>query len=146
MKRAFRSRGRARPTARLIVAGSASSEEGDRQRYGRPTRHRAFCSTGAEGVGCKPTAENFDATRASKVPSGQRGELDERGDRRGDAGKRRGERTGLVDLSPLHRMPLEELRCDFPASRDADLLRAITTLNTINGRPVAEFWKDVKVE
>jgi serine/threonine protein kinase len=51
--------------------------------------------------------------------------------------------TRVSDLSPLRGMPLKELRCDFNASRDAAILREITSLETINGTPAAEFWKGV---
>jgi hypothetical protein len=49
----------------------------------------------------------------------------------------------VSDLSPLKGMPLKDLRCDFKAERDAKVLRSITTLETINGKPVKEFWKEV---
>jgi eukaryotic-like serine/threonine-protein kinase len=49
----------------------------------------------------------------------------------------------VSDLSPLKRMPLKDLICDFKPARDAAILRSITTLETINGQPAAEFWKDV---
>ena len=47
------------------------------------------------------------------------------------------------DLSPLKGMPLKELRCDFKPERDAEILRSITTLETINEKPAKEFWKEV---
>ena len=53
------------------------------------------------------------------------------------------ENTRVSDLSPLKGMPLTELRCDFKAERDAAIVRSIKTLETINGKPAAEFWKDV---
>jgi hypothetical protein len=40
-------------------------------------------------------------------------------------------------------MPLKELRCDFKPERDADILRSIKTLEKINDKPAAEFWKAV---
>jgi hypothetical protein len=43
-------------------------------------------------------------------------------------------------------MPLHTLSCDFKPERDAEVLRAIKTLRTINGKPVKEFWKDVDEE
>ena len=52
--------------------------------------------------------------------------------------------TGLqvTDLSPLKRLPnLRELYCDVKCGRDAEVLRSIKTLETINGKPAAEFWK-----
>jgi serine/threonine protein kinase len=51
--------------------------------------------------------------------------------------------TKVTDLSPLGGMPMERLTCDFQAERDAKVLRAIKSLQTINGKPAAEFWKDV---
>jgi eukaryotic-like serine/threonine-protein kinase len=49
----------------------------------------------------------------------------------------------VTDMSPLKGMPLKEVRCDFQPERDAAILRSIRTLETINGRPAVEFWKDV---
>jgi hypothetical protein len=46
-------------------------------------------------------------------------------------------------LAPLKDMPLKELWCDFKPARDAEILRAIKTLEKINGKPAAEFWKEV---
>jgi hypothetical protein len=37
----------------------------------------------------------------------------------------------------------DDARRDCAASRDAKALRAIKTLKAINGKPVAEFWKEV---
>jgi len=51
--------------------------------------------------------------------------------------------TLVTDLSPLKNMPLKELLCDFKPERDAEILRAIKTLETINGKPAKEFWKEV---
>ena len=51
--------------------------------------------------------------------------------------------TKVIDLSPLKGMPLKELHCDFKAERDAEILRSIKTLETINGKPAAVFWKEV---
>jgi len=56
----------------------------------------AECSTGADGAGFKPTGENDDASRASKVPSGHSGQLDKRVDGQSDAGDNRGEHAGPV--------------------------------------------------
>ena len=41
----------------------------------------------------------------------------------------------VTDLSPLKEMPLRELRCDFKFERDAEILRSIKTLETINEKP-----------
>ena len=52
--------------------------------------------------------------------------------------------TKVTDLSLLKEMPLKELSCDFRPERDGEILRSIKTLETINGKPAAEFWKDVE--
>jgi serine/threonine protein kinase len=76
--------------------------------------------------------------------------------------------TPVHDLSPLRGLPLDELQIagcrqlsdfsalteialkrvvlDFDATRDTDWLQSIKTLETINGKPVAEFWKAVASE
>ena len=41
-------------------------------------------------------------------------------------------------------MPLKNLSCDFKPERDTELLRSIKTLETINDKPAAEFWKEVE--
>ncbi|MDA0833414.1 MAG: SUMF1/EgtB/PvdO family nonheme iron enzyme [Planctomycetota bacterium] len=46
-----------------------------------------------------------------------------------------------IDLSPLQEMSLKEINLDFQPERDTELLRSIKTLETINGKPAAEFWK-----
>jgi len=51
--------------------------------------------------------------------------------------------TRVSDLSPLKGMPLKDLSFDFKPERDAEILRSIKTLEKINGKPAAEFWKDV---
>jgi hypothetical protein len=48
---------------------------------------------------------------------------------------------GLNDISPLADLPLEQLVVPFVYDRDAEILRSIKTLETINDMPVAEFWK-----
>jgi hypothetical protein len=40
-------------------------------------------------------------------------------------------------------MPLKHLVCDFRPERDAAVLRAIKTLETINDKPAAQFWQEV---
>jgi len=54
------------------------------------------------------------------------------------------ELTKVSDLSPLKDMPLKDLGCDFKPDRDAEILRALKTLETINGKPIREFWNDVE--
>ena len=50
--------------------------------------------------------------------------------------------NNLIDLSPLKDMPLKAFFFDFKPERDTELLRSIKTLETINGKPAVEFWKD----
>ena len=52
--------------------------------------------------------------------------------------------SGVTDLSPLKDLPLTRIRCDFQPERDAKVLHAIKTLETINGKPAEEFWKSVE--
>jgi tRNA A-37 threonylcarbamoyl transferase component Bud32 len=52
--------------------------------------------------------------------------------------------TQVFDLSPLKGMPLKDLWCDFQVGRDAEILRSLKTLETINGKPAKEFWKEVE--
>jgi hypothetical protein len=51
--------------------------------------------------------------------------------------------TPVSDLSPLKGMPLKDVYCDFQRERDAEFLRSFKTLETINRKPAAEFWKEV---
>ena len=44
----------------------------------------------------------------------------------------------------LQGMPLKELNCDFKPNRVAEILRSIKTLETINGKPSEEFWRQVE--
>jgi Leucine-rich repeat (LRR) protein/tRNA A-37 threonylcarbamoyl transferase component Bud32 len=53
-------------------------------------------------------------------------------------------RTGVDDLSPLPGLPLKELTCNFWAERDAGVLRGIKTLQKINGKSAAAFWKEAE--
>ncbi len=50
----------------------------------------------------------------------------------------------ITDLSPLSGTSLKNLACDFSPERDTDILRSIQSLETINGKPAAEFWKEVE--
>ncbi len=52
--------------------------------------------------------------------------------------------TSVTDLSPLKDLPLESLYCDFKPDRDTELLHSIKTLEKINDKPAAEFWKEVE--
>lgn len=49
----------------------------------------------------------------------------------------------VTNLVVLRDLPLKQLDCDFDAARDREALWPITTLETINGQPAAEFWHDV---
>ena len=40
-------------------------------------------------------------------------------------------------------MPLKELDCDFRRERDGETLRSLTTLERINDKLTADFWKEV---
>lgn len=51
--------------------------------------------------------------------------------------------TTASDFSVLKDMPLKDLGLDFKPERDTELLRSLTTLETINEKPVADFWKEV---
>lgn len=53
-------------------------------------------------------------------------------------------RCHVADFSLLTDMPLNEVSLDFKPERDTDILRSIKTLETINDKPVAEFWKEVE--
>ncbi|MGL4551741.1 MAG: protein kinase domain-containing protein, partial [Gemmataceae bacterium] len=47
----------------------------------------------------------------------------------------------VKDITPLAKMPLTVVWCTFNRARDEKVLRAIPTLEKINDKPVAEFWK-----
>lgn len=49
--------------------------------------------------------------------------------------------TRVSDFSPLKGLPLKEISGNFNLPRDAAILRSINTLEKINGKPAAEFWK-----
>jgi Leucine-rich repeat (LRR) protein len=49
--------------------------------------------------------------------------------------------TKVSDLSLLKEIPLKKLSCDFNADRDAEILRSIKTLETINDKPAKEVLK-----
>ena len=52
--------------------------------------------------------------------------------------------TLVTDMSPIKDMPLKQLNLDFNPERDTELLRSIKTLEAINFKPAAEFWKEVE--
>jgi hypothetical protein len=41
-------------------------------------------------------------------------------------------------------MPLKKVWVTFKPQRDTQILRSLKTLETINDKPVAEFWKEVE--
>jgi hypothetical protein len=49
----------------------------------------------------------------------------------------------VTDLSPLKGMPLTKLWLTFRPERDARIVRSFTTLQVINDKPAADFWKEV---
>ncbi len=51
--------------------------------------------------------------------------------------------SGVTDLSPLKGMPLTRIRLTFRPERDTELVRSLTTLQHINEKPAADFWKEV---
>ena len=51
--------------------------------------------------------------------------------------------TFVTDPSVLKGMPLKVVYCDTNRKLGFDILRSIKTLETINGKPAAEFWKEV---
>ena len=54
--------------------------------------------------------------------------------------------TQVTDFSALKNMPLKELVFDFKPERDSEIIRSIKTLAKINGKPAAEFWKEVEAQ
>jgi Leucine-rich repeat (LRR) protein len=46
-----------------------------------------------------------------------------------------------LDLSPLRDLPLKEIRCYYLPMRDAEILRAIKTLETVNDKPAKDLLK-----
>ncbi len=52
--------------------------------------------------------------------------------------------TSVTDLSPLKDLPSAVSTRDFKPERDTELLHSIKTLEKINGKPAAEFWKEVE--
>jgi Leucine-rich repeat (LRR) protein len=49
----------------------------------------------------------------------------------------------ISDLSPVKGMPLTKLWLTFRPERDAEIVRSLTTLQFINDKPAADFWKEV---
>ena len=53
------------------------------------------------------------------------------------------ELTQVTDVSFLRGMPLQVVSFDLRPKRDIEWLRSLTTLQEINSKPAADFWKDV---
>ena len=52
--------------------------------------------------------------------------------------------TKVADLTWLRVMPLKQLGCDIELAKShAEMLRSIKSLEQINGKPAAAFWKEV---
>ncbi len=49
-----------------------------------------------------------------------------------------------ADLSPIKDMPLRVLAWSFQKDRDTAVLRSLKRLETVNDKPVAEFWKEAE--
>lgn len=52
--------------------------------------------------------------------------------------------ASVKDISALKGMPLKKLSITIRSDRDIELLRSNKTLENINGKPVAEFWREVE--
>lgn len=50
--------------------------------------------------------------------------------------------TPVSDISLLKAMPLKEVVCSYKPERDAEVLFAIKSLETIDGKPADVFWKE----
>ena len=48
--------------------------------------------------------------------------------------------TPVTDLTPLRGLPCNNC-CDVTCERDTEVLRGLLTLETINDKPAAEYWK-----
>jgi hypothetical protein len=53
------------------------------------------------------------------------------------------DQTKVTALAPLQGLPLRNLWCDFEPRRDTAILRSLTSLKEINGKPAKDFWKEV---
>lgn len=51
--------------------------------------------------------------------------------------------TEVTDLTPLKGLPLKTVVLDFKPERDAPILKGIKTLEFINRKPAADFWKEL---
>jgi serine/threonine protein kinase/Leucine-rich repeat (LRR) protein len=52
----------------------------------------------------------------------------------------------VTDVSALQGMPLTTLWIDFKPERDGQVLRSLKTLEKINDKPAADFWKEVDAQ
>jgi serine/threonine protein kinase len=51
--------------------------------------------------------------------------------------------TAVRDFTPLNSLPLEELYVDVEAGKALEVLRGHKALKRINGKPAADFWKEM---
>ncbi len=55
--------------------------------------------------------------------------------------------TAVTDLTPIKDMPLQELGCNKElAQSNRAVIQGIKSLQTINNKPAAEFWKEADVK
>jgi hypothetical protein len=52
------------------------------------------------------------------------------------------DQLNVTDLAPLRGMPLTHLSLTFRPEQDAEIVRSLTTLQVINDKTPAEFWKE----
>jgi eukaryotic-like serine/threonine-protein kinase len=52
------------------------------------------------------------------------------------------QRTNITDFSPLAGMPILEFSGALKTERSVEVIQSIKTLQKINGKPAAEFWKN----
>jgi serine/threonine protein kinase len=50
----------------------------------------------------------------------------------------------VTDLTPIRGMPLTLIRLTFRPEQDGEIVRSLKTLQVINDKPAAEFWKEVE--
>jgi Leucine-rich repeat (LRR) protein len=51
--------------------------------------------------------------------------------------------SSVTDLTPIREMPLTVLRLTYRPEQDAEIVRPLKSLQIINDKPAAEFWKEV---
>jgi hypothetical protein len=50
----------------------------------------------------------------------------------------------LADLSPLKGLALIRITLDYKRERDRETLHGLNSLEQINGKPAADFWREVE--